>query len=147
MRTPKPVFIFCLVAVLLHAHAQTPAWLWASYAANGKGEALSCATDPFGNVFVTGYTQVGQQIFDNDTIPAPYLNGIFLTKYDSLGQAVWAQYADSSYSEIGYDVAADQSGNSILVGSFGAAIVFGNDTLIRNGAGTDSYIVKYDPAG
>ena len=143
-------FLYTLLfsLITINANSQTGNWLWGRYGANGKGEATAVTTDLNGNVIVVGYIQVGSIIFAPYTLPAAELNGIFIVKYDANGNVMWANSADGISADEAWDVTADKDGNIYMVGGFGSpSIIFGNDTLFRNGGGSDSYVVKYDSLG
>jgi len=132
-------------------------FLWARSAGgtNSNDVSNSVATDLSGNVFITGYfhsptINFGGTILTNSTPP---YEDIFLVKYDSNGNVIWAKSAGSintsSPSDRGQSVATDANGNVVITGFFeGAAINLGS-TIITN-TNTDFgdiFIVKYDASG
>lgn len=96
------------------------------------------AGDASGNVFVTGTFGSDTIIFGSTVLTNP---GMFLVKYDSLGNVLWAkQTSNGSY---GYTVAADANGNAYVSGNFSGNINFGTHSLINSGV----FTVKYDASG
>ncbi len=74
---------------------------------------------------------------------------IFLTKYDSNGNVIWARQSayHPFYSDWqGPGIAIDHSNNIFLAGTFMDAISFGPDSLQSN-AITNTFLVKYDAGG
>jgi len=105
-------------------------------------------SDLYGNIYVTGSF--------NDTITfggyilmSAGVQDLFIVKYDSVGNVMWAKNAGGPYNESGQSVSTDPSGNIYVTGNFES------DTLDLNGAkiGNDSagasdvFIAKFDAAG
>lgn len=85
-------------------------------------EPNSVAFDPWGNVIVTGFTDVGQgSIIDWDW---------YTIKYSSEGEFLWSRRYHQTLSDFAYAVTTDTQGNIIVVG--------GTDT---------AEVVKYSPNG
>jgi hypothetical protein len=72
---------------------------------------------------------------DNHVSIAHY--DIFLTKYDSGGNFVWARTWGGTGDDVGSQVAADGSGNAYVTGSFEETVDFdpgpGMDNHVSNG--------------
>ena len=125
--------------------------LWAkSSSGNSYDESFSVATDVNGNVFITGF-------FDSDLIhfgqytlvnTIQFIPDIFVVKYDSTGNVLWAKKAGGSSNDLAYSIATDISGNAYITGSFlSPSITFGANTFVNNGTYDDVFIVKYDANG
>src|SRR5262249_15588623 len=121
--------------------------LWAKGATGtNMDEALGVSTDPFGNIFVTGY-------FASDTLTLGTISltdvGVFIAKYDSAGNILWAKSAGGT--SIGRSIATDSQGNVIVTGDFrSSTITFGATTLVnadQQFPTPDYFIVKYDSSG
>jgi len=126
--------------------------IWAKRAGGMQGDwGQSIATDASGNVYLIGayfsdtitfgaYTLVNASAGNN--------RYIFLAKYDSLGNVLWAKSFGGSNNDFGTGVATDGSGNLYFIGDYTSdSITFGTITLIRNGNNATYYIVKYDSSG
>jgi hypothetical protein len=107
----------------------------------------SVTTDPAGNVFISGFFQSPTITFGAYTLTNSGNNDIFLVKYDSNGNVLWARSSGGAGNDYGYSTKTDGNGNVYVAGSFGSAnTVFGAYTLTNNGV-CDSYLAKYDANG
>lgn len=147
---------YLLTAVLIFAAtenlcAQLPNWKWARTAlGNEYDQASTVATDANGNVYVSGYYTSDSIIIGTVTLPNAGLsfNDMFLAKYDSSGNFLWAQRAGSTMSDRGVSLATDGAGNVYLTGYFySPTITFGTYTFTNAGNVGDVFIVKYDSNG
>ncbi len=153
------LFLFCMKKIILlliisissfYANAQS--WKWAR-AGQHDGEGIAVCTDNAGNIIITGFF-VGDSIrFGNFTL---YNNSnfsksdLYVVKYDSLGNVLWAQSAGSSDDEMAIAICADASGNIYITGYFDSpSIVIGGYPLINSGppGSTDMYVAKYNASG
>ncbi|MBC7863009.1 MAG: SBBP repeat-containing protein [Bacteroidia bacterium] len=143
-----PVFILAT----LNTSAQAPGWQWAKKIGGSVTEiGHGVATDPSGNVIVTGcFTSpsltVGTTTLTNSGVNTEEL---FVIKYDANGNVLWAKSAGGSAIEDARSVATDLNGNIYVTGIFGSAsITFGSVTLNNtNATSYDMFLVKYDAAG
>jgi hypothetical protein len=135
--------------------------LWAkSIGSTGQDEIASIATDPMGNVFVTGsfgYTPsitIGSYTLTNATNNNGWGYDIFVAKYDASGNVIWAQGAGGAgSSDYVLGVSSDASGNVFITGryytpsiTFGSTTLFNTDTS-STAVGFESFIVKYSASG
>jgi hypothetical protein len=110
----------------------------------------SVTTDNSDNVFITGYFR-DTISFGTDTLIPGYLStiSVFLTKYDSLGNVIWAKQPNlpsSSCNGYGNSVASDNIGNVYLTGYFETAIFFGSYQLISLN-NYSAFLAKYSSTG
>jgi hypothetical protein len=121
---------------------------WAKNAGgSGNDVGFSIATDARANVYITGYFSSPAITFGSYTINNSGIDNIFLVKYDSSGNVMWAKRAGGTGDDRGYYVAADSSGNAYLTGYYTSiSIAFGSYTLVRSG-GYDAFLAKYDSSG
>jgi hypothetical protein len=125
--------------------------LWAKRAGGTGGDmGYGINADAFGNVFVTGYF-TGPVTFGSITLTPFASTDVFIVKYDTNGNVLWAKSAGGNVDEEGYSVSADKFGNVYVVGSFvSPTIAFGSTTLTNatsNGGNSDIFIAKYDVNG
>jgi hypothetical protein len=135
--------------------------LWAkSIGSTGQDEIASIATDPMGNIFVSGsfgYTTsitIGTNTITNATNNNGWGYDIFVAKYDANGNVIWAQGAGGAGSnDYILGVSSDASGNVFITGkyytpsiTFGSTTLYNTDTSSTN-VSFDSFVVKYSAAG
>jgi len=129
--------------------------LWAKDVGDvGDDFGYGIAVDHSGNVYVTGSfgsptITFGVTVLTNANTDDSF--DMFIAKYDTGGNVLWAKKAGGSGYDDGNAVAVDASGNSYVLGDFESpAIGFSTDTL-RNADGAgfnyDIFITKYDPNG
>lgn len=113
-----------------------------------RDETYDIAVDGSGNVIVTGRI-AGNVVIANTSLICEGQYDMFIAKYDTNGQPLWALNDGGSRSDYGYGVAVDDQDHIYVAGGFGSygfPAVFGPDTLTPVG-GLDAYLVKYDPSG
>lgn len=115
---------------------------------NCEGQGTAVAIDKLDNVYITGYF--------SDTISfASYMltspqAAVFLVKYDSSGNVLWAKqsivvYIRNNFVQ-GTSIILDPQGNAYITGTFRDTMSFGSFTLKTIGE-NDFFLVKYDSSG
>jgi PKD repeat protein len=142
----KIILLVVSVTVCVFANAQT--WQWArSAGGNGYDYMGTTAVDPFGNIYVTG-SFVSTITFGATTLTSGGGADVFIAKYDSNGNVLWAQRAGGTNVDVSGAVCSDAAGNVYIAGHFrSASISFGSTTLNIVGFGADMFIAKYDSSG
>lgn len=119
------------------------------------GTGQSIAIDEVGNVYVAGKFRglvdfdpgVGQAILANDS----NFLGIFLAKYDSNGNYIWAKAISIPGQSTAYELAVDQEQHIYLTGSFEGSLDFtpgeGSNILDNNAPFSNLFITKYSTQG
>ncbi len=110
----------------------------------------SITTDPARNVIVAGFYYSGSLTFGAQTIYNAGLTDAFVAKYDSSGNILWTRSGGGAYSDNGYSVVSDLSGNIYLGGVFtSTTAVFGSQVLTNPSQGgyNNAFLVKYDASG
>ncbi|MDQ3109405.1 MAG: hypothetical protein M3R17_05880 [Bacteroidota bacterium] len=96
MKKISLLFLF-LNIISIHVEAQTPAWSWAETAVGNNHEAgIDICTDASGNTYVGGVFTAASVQFGNITLYNTQMSGaqdIFVVKYDSSGNVLWAKSA------------------------------------------------------
>ncbi len=94
------------------------------------------ATDPAGNVFISGATQ--------GSIGAPNAGDFdpFLTKYDSSGTLLWSRQFGASSDDESRALAVDSLGNAYIGG-----FTLGGSLAAPAAGSFDAFVAKYDPTG
>jgi hypothetical protein len=120
--------------------------MWAK-GING-GIALAIATDAYKNIYVTGAFSADTVIFGNSVLVNSGYANIFLAKYDSAGNILWAQKAGGNSYDYGDAVATDDVGNVYLTGEISSDSMKIGDTVFYNPS-LNHYILtaKFSPAG
>jgi hypothetical protein len=154
---------------------------WATYL-NGTGSdaGYSLVSDSTNNIYITGQynsTDAGNVIVYNSTssttLPAP--SGItlpsisssiavFLIKYDSSGQVIWATYFNGTGFDAGYSLARDSTNNIYITGNYSSSDASGNVIVYNRTTSTTPpqasgivlpstssnfavFLIKYDASG
>jgi hypothetical protein len=120
--------------------------LWAKSAG---GAALDIIADNIGNIFITGTFQSSTITFGTTTLTNSGAEDMFIAKYDTSGNVIWAKSAGGNSVDQGSSIASDGVGNTFVTGWFASSsITFGSITLINASSGLiELFIVKYDANG
>ncbi len=107
-------------------------------ASTGTTTAQASVVDSSGNIYVVGNAtgNFGNQINQGS-------QDVYLTKYDSAGNAIWSKLVGSAGTASGYGMALDPAGGVVVTGSTTANVT---TTSITNG-NTDSFVASYDANG
>jgi|LakMenEpi03Aug12_release.lakeMendotaPanAssembly.Ray.scaffolds.fasta_scaffold00005_208 hypothetical protein len=127
-------------------------YLWAkSIGNNGWQESYTIVTDKNKSIYLSGY-YTGAMDFDPSSGAATMSTtasgpDIFLAKYDSIGNYVWAKSIGSNGYDFGNSLFIDQTGDIYLTGNFSQTVDFDpNPTtsfLTSNSASEDVFFAKY----
>jgi hypothetical protein len=125
--------------------------LWAKkQGGTGVDKGHDIAVDASGNVYATGFFQSSTITFGSTTLTNAgpmYTKDMYIVKYDSSGNAIWAKKAGGSQDDEGWSIAVDGSGNAFVCGQFTSpSLAFGSNILMNAGQ-YDLFIAKYDAAG
>ena len=102
-------------------------------------------TDKDNNVIVTGSFS-GRVEFGNYVLSSEGSEDMFLMKYNSQGQVLWAKSVGGFYKDYGNSVATDAKGNIYVTGTFHSVIYF-EDFVLSSIGEADVFVAKYDPHG
>ncbi len=131
--------------------AQAQNCIWADGAGGNEfATANSLVTDANGYVYATGYYQSATIVFGTTTLTNMSTAGtrdLYLVKYDSIGNVVWAKSAGGANDEYANSVAVDTSGNIYVIGSYSSSTMVIGGTTLTNAGGYDVFLLKYDPSG
>lgn len=128
--------------------------LWAKSAGGSNYDfGYGVCSNSNGDIYVTGQFTSSSIAFGNTTLTNANTSvnnsaDVFVTKYDTFGNVIWAQSSGGTGNETGYSIHADTVGNVLVTGRFASiAITFGNVTLTNTNADANMFIVKYDALG
>ncbi len=143
MRTKWLGLLCCLMWA---GYAQRFQWGW-NIGGSTEDSITSLYVDNKGNVYITGrfFNTIalapGYQLTSNGS------SDIFLAKYDTAGNLLWAFNIGGAGSDEGFSVAVDAQGNVYLTGKFAGTVDFSPTsaayTLTSKG-GADVFLAKYD---
>lgn len=123
--------------------------VWARSEAGAGGDfCTGLAADASGNVYASGRYYSNSITIGSTTLTNVNNNyDLFIAKYDTDGNPLWAKGGSSNSNEWMPSLAVDADGNLIATGWFEAfPISFGPFTIPNSGS-TDIFLVKYDPNG
>jgi beta-propeller repeat-containing protein len=118
------------------APAEASGWT-RQFGTRAAEEALGVTIDPAGAAYVVGWTF--------GTLPGQVSAGTvdaFIRKYDPTGGELWTRQFGSFERDFARAVAADQAGNTYVVGE-----TWGTMPGSASAGGYDAFVRKYDPAG
>ena len=135
--------------VFIAKYDKNGAVLWANSAGGSDEDRVrSLQTDANGNVIIVGTFASPTITFGNFTLVNASTNDdLFIVKYDSLGNVIWATSAGGISSDRAYGISTDANNNIYVAGHFDSPnITFGNITL-NNYNVSNMFVVKYDELG
>lgn len=155
-KSQKLSFVFIIIGLsiifnllpMYDASAQSPDWVWAvSAGGTGSDSGNSIDVDTHGNIYVTGSFSSSTITFGTTTLINAGDNDIFIVKYDSLGNVLWAKCAGGTDSDIGRSIGVDIYGNCYVTGSYSSPTLILDTITLQNYGSGDIFIVKYDSLG
>jgi len=140
--------------VFIAKYSASGSVLWAKKAdGNGFDFGNNITVDASGNVYLTGSFSGDYITFNTTTLTnnAPGSDNVFVVKFDTSGNVIWADKSIGLSQVAGFGIHADENGNVYVTGWFNCSTVsFGSITLtntMSNFMSFDMFIVKYDAAG
>lgn len=112
----------------------------------GNENVRGICLDSSGNIIIAG-TFDGTTDLGGGNVAAVGLNDIYVAKYTSAGNYVWAKTFGGSSDDTAESVATDPSGNVIFTGYFKGAVNFGGGPLYSRYNGKDTFLAKYSSSG
>jgi hypothetical protein len=121
--------------------------VWSMSAGHEHGAlAYGIDIDTAGNCYVLGTFLQTNLYFGPTNLVSAGSFDIFLAKYSSNGQFLWAKQAGGSFNDIGYGIVVDGEGNSYVTGQFESTASFSVTNLTSKGD-PDIFFAKYDSSG
>jgi PKD repeat protein len=142
--------VFFLYLMSFKCDAQK--WQWGTKIGlygGGNDYGLSMAKDGKGNILVTGRVKGPSTFGTGAGAVTPEGFGdrdIFIAKYDSLGNFIWARRYGGPTSDYGNGIATDANSNVYITGYFTDTAHFGSTIIVGN-AGQNIFLAKVDEQG
>jgi hypothetical protein len=105
--------------------------------------------DPAGNVTMVGSFDKSVSFGEGDEHVSNGEADIYVARFDGTGKLDWAKTYGGDRADVGWGVAADAAGNTVMTGWFENTVDFGKTTLgaITSKGNKDVFAIKHDPAG
>lgn len=126
--------------------------VWAKTFGGADGDqGNGLAIDASGNVILTGWFASASITFSPTVLNnlGTASSDLFIAKYDSDGNLIWAKSTGGSINDRGYAVSCDANSNIFVTGWYTSSTInFGTGNLTNAGTSTnDIFVVKYDANG
>jgi hypothetical protein len=120
--------------------------IWTKYSGgSGLDEANAIATDPLGNILITGIFN-GTASFDTASVVSNGYDDIFIISYSNEGDFQWTSTSGGFGNDNSTAITCDNNSNVYVSAWFNDTILINDDTLLSAGK-TDVLIAKYDVSG
>ncbi len=131
----------------LVAQSTAPDFTWAkNFGGTGNDGSYDVAIDNAGNIIATGSFENTISFGTFQLTASQGSIDIFVAKFNSNGDVIWAKSAGGSDYDRGYAVAVDNQNNIVITGTFGGRAFFDSLSVLSNG-NSDIFIAKYSPSG
>jgi gliding motility-associated-like protein len=144
--------ILLFMGLLLSSISMAQNWQWARGNTGSGMDGWAIATDQKGNVFAGGVAFGPGPVVLN-SISVPFSSGgtgnqCMIAKYDGSGNIQWANSTKNGNTSL-INIAADQAGNSFMLGTFNSKTVDIGAMTLTNSVYPESqyFIAKYDASG
>ncbi|WP_395737377.1 SBBP repeat-containing protein [Prosthecobacter sp.] len=105
------------------------------------------ATDPSGNIYVTGHYQSTDAQANGQLLPNAGDYDVFIAKYDTQGALLWIKTAGGKGYDYGHGIAVDSKGDIVVTGAVAGEAKFGDITVNAGNTTRPIFCAKYDPSG
>ena len=147
----KLTTLILFIILSISTFAQVPNFQWAKSVGGPDLEFIEhMTTDASGNVIVAGYFYSALITFGNTTLTNvdPGTGDIFIVKYDTYGNVIWAKRVGGLENDNCFGITSDKNENIYLTGYFTKSIILGTDTLIDTSLNrNNSFLTKLDLNG
>ncbi len=120
--------------------------LWGTYfGGTGEENGYDVATDPWGNVYITGYTSSPDNISTAGAINVSHEagNDVYVAKFNRDGVRLWGTYFGGPGYDAGWKIAADQFGSIYITGfTNGGGMSTPNGFQTVLGGGFDGFLIR-----
>ena len=152
----KIIFILIFLPNLING--QVPTWQWAKTTGGSNDQyTRKTVTDNNGNLYALGHFKYPEIFFNNITLTTTYSRALFVSKYNSNGDVVWAKKIESVGGLTQRTLSIDKDNNLIVGGTVNiynsnSDVSFDSGKLILNFTTNFSrnklfFIAKFDTDG
>ncbi len=144
------ILVFCLI--LKDLTAQPPGWEWAKSFGGHEQDEQHCATkDAYGNYYASGNFS-GQTITLGNIVVnkvGAFSGGtdIFIVKFDSTGNTLWAKAGGGNTVDNGLDMVTDRAGNLYVTGFFSGLTCTFDSITLNTISNKSMFLLKYNSSG
>lgn len=113
-------------------------------------QAQGLTIDIYGNIYLVGRFNGSVQFDKSESdlfLTSDGRYNVFIAKYDSNGDVLWADEAGGIDVDFGCDIAVDHDQNVYFSGSFSKKARFKNSHWIKGNGGFDTFLAKYNDQG
>ncbi len=122
--------------------------LWAKRAGGFDDESgIGTTCDLSGNIFATGSFNSDSVSFGAITLHNSGDHDIFVVKYNTSGNEVWATSVSGPGIDAGAAIATDAGGQALVTGLFGIPSAGFGTTILNNTGSLDFFVAKLDASG
>jgi hypothetical protein len=124
--------------------------LWANGSGLGSVDFGKCvAIDDIGNVYIAGEYYDYDVSFGTDTFDNTGVDDIFIAKYNSSGNYMWATVAGGFNEDKVTGLVVDAAGNCFISGNFRSPFIAFGSTVLNNAdfGAWDIFVIKVDNSG
>jgi len=140
------LWLLALIIIPTHSTAAPPLHRWSAlYGDIAFQRGVAAATDPGGNLLVTGFVQ-GTTNFGGGGLASAGSNDVAVAKFSPLGVHQWSKLFGDANSQVPTGIASDASSNVYVVGTFRGGINFGGGVMTSAGD-EDIFVAKLNPSG
>ena len=136
--------IILFVCLLFTAHVNAQSWQWGRGGHGQNGEAISPATDIWGNVYTCGTYDGGNDTFGTLVLPTTSIESLTIVKYDANGNLVWGTRSQGGSAYATW-ISANNSGELYVLAAYGGTTTLGSFSL-TSVAGS-YFLAKFTPSG
>ncbi len=105
--------------------------------------------DPAGNVTMVGSFDKSVSFAEGDDHTSNGEADIFIARYDATGKLDWAHTYGGDREDVGWGIASDATGNTVMTGWFQNTVSFSKTTAtpIKSNGNKDVFAIKHDVKG
>ncbi len=123
--------------------------LWSQRFGNAFNDVAGGLTvDPSGHVTIVGAIDKTVSFGENDSHTGVE-GDIYVARFEPSGKLAWAKTFGADREDVGYGVASDAAGNTVVTGWFHGSVDFGSGGVLTSSGkhNKDVFVIKLDPTG